>query len=89
MPDVEIYTSALCGYCTMAKRLLERKGVEFEEWNVSFKPGLRREMMARTEGRYTTPQIFIGEQGVGGCDELYDLESSGELDRLLGRASSS
>ena len=88
MPRVEIYTSSFCGYCGMAKRLLETKGVEFEERNISLKPSLLREMVARAEGRTTTPQIFIDGRGVGGCDELYDLEDIGELDILLGAQAS-
>ena len=84
MTVVEIYTSMFCGYCTRAKHLLKRKGVAFNEINVDMKPALRAEMRERARGHNTVPQIFIGEQHVGGCDELYALDEKGELDPLLG-----
>lgn len=83
MARVEIYTTLLCGYCLMAKRLLARKGVDFEEINVGFRPGRRREMVERTGGRYTVPQIFIDGEGIGGYDELVALDRGGELESLL------
>ena len=83
MAKVEIYTSPLCGYCNAAKRLLDSKGVEYEEFDVMFKPSLKQEMLARSEGRHTVPQIFIDDTGIGGCDELHQLEASGELNNLL------
>ena len=83
MAEVEIYTSMLCGFCYRAKKLLESKGVAFEEVDVMLKPARRREMMDRSGGRYSVPQIFIGGRHVGGCDELHALESTGELDALL------
>ena len=83
MPTVEIYTSSLCGYCHAAKRLLTKKGVSFAEINVSKEPHRRAEMMSRSGGRRSVPQIFIGPTHVGGCDELFDLDMSGELDPLL------
>ncbi|QDZ01517.1 glutaredoxin 3 [Nitratireductor mangrovi] len=82
MTDVTIYTRAFCGYCTAAKRLLDRKGVSYTEHDASFSPELRSEMMTRS-GRTTFPQIFVGEVHVGGCDELHALEASGRLDALL------
>ena len=82
MPPVVIYTRDLCGYCSAAKALLDRKGVPFEERNASDTSELRQEMMTRS-GRSTFPQIFIGAKHVGGCDDLHALERSGELDRLL------
>ena len=82
MAEIIIYTRQLCGYCTAAKRLLQSKGVAFREIDASFEPDKRREMMTRS-GRATFPQIFIGERHVGGCDDLYALDRSGELDRLL------
>ena len=83
MAKVEIYTSPLCGYCNAAKRLLDSKRVEYEEFDVMFKPSLKQEMLARSEGRHTVPQIFIDDTGIGGCDELHQFEASGELDNLL------
>ena len=83
MVKVEIYTSPLCGFCHAAKRLLDNKGVEYQEFDVMLKPSLKQEMLARSAGRRTVPQIFIGGSGIGGCDELHQLEASGELNTLL------
>jgi glutaredoxin 3 len=82
MKDIEIYTTPTCGYCHAAKRLLTTKGASFREISVAGDPGLRQEMMTRS-GRQTVPQIFIGGQHVGGCDDLYALERSGKLDPML------
>ena len=86
MQPIEIYTSAFCGFCHAAKRLLDEKGASYSEIDVGGQPQLRQEMMARAQGRYTVPQIFIGETHVGGCDDLYALERSGKLDSLLAGA---
>lgn len=86
MAKVTIYTTGLCGYCSAAKRLLKQKGVAFEEVDVTFSPGKRREM-AKKAGRSSVPQIWIGDTHVGGCDELYALEHAGRLDPLLKAAS--
>ncbi|MCU9840499.1 glutaredoxin 3 [Ruegeria sp. WL0004] len=83
MKPVEIYTSPLCGYCHAAKRLLNKKGVEFTEINVLTNPGRKPEMIKRAGGRRTVPQIFIGGVHVGGCDDLFDLEEDGKLDPIL------
>ncbi len=83
MKSVEIYTSPLCGFCHSAKRLLKQKGVEFSEIDVLRDPNRKPEMIERANGGRTVPQIFIGETHVGGCDELYALESQGKLDPLL------
>ena len=83
MVDVTIYTRAMCGYCSAAKRLLEKKGVAYTEHDASFSPDLRREMISRANGRTTFPQIFIGSTHVGGCDDLHSLEAEGRLDTLL------
>jgi glutaredoxin 3 len=88
MAAVTIYTRAMCGYCTAARRLLDRKGVAYTEHDASFAPGLRQEMIARAGGRTTFPQIFIGAHHVGGCDELYELERLGRLDALLASTAS-
>lgn len=85
MPEILIYTSNLCPYCTMAKRLLDKKGAKYTEINVDSKPGLREEMMLRTKRR-TVPQIYIGDFHVGGCDDLYALDRSNGLDPLLNAA---
>lgn len=82
MPAVTIYTTSTCPYCHAAKDLLQKKGVVFEEIDVTGKVELRRSMTVRT-GRTSVPQIFIGERHVGGCDDLYDLDAAGELDPLL------
>jgi glutaredoxin 3 len=83
MAEVIIYTRQACGYCTAAKRLLERKGVSFVEFDATGKPELRQEMIERSKGRMTFPQIFIGDHHVGGCDDLHDLDGQGRLDLLL------
>lgn len=84
MSKVTIYATRLCPYCTAAKRLLKRKGVHFDEIDVTFNPRRRAEMTARSGGRRTVPQIFVGERHIGDCEELYRLEDRGELDGLLG-----
>ena len=83
MPQVTIYTTPFCPYCMRAKGLLKRKGVEFEEIDVSRSEGLREAMIKRADGGSTVPQIFIGEFHVGGSDDLHALDAKGELDRLL------
>lgn len=83
MTSVEIYTSPLCGYCHMAKRLLSAKGVKFTEINVLEEPERRAEMVQRAQGGRTVPQIFVGDVHVGGSDELHALERAGKLDALL------
>jgi len=82
MPRVTIYTRRFCGYCTAAKRLLTDKGVAFDEIDATGAADRRQEMIERS-GRFTFPQIFVGERHVGGCDELYALNARGELDPLL------
>ena len=86
MAKVEIYTTPICPYCLRAKRLLTDKGVAFTEIDVSGDPGKREEMLARADGRYTVPQIFIDGVGVGGSDDLHDLDRAGKLDPMLKRA---
>lgn len=83
MPNVVIYTKSWCGYCTQAKELLARKGVPFTEIEISDDDALRDEMIERSGGRRTVPQIFIGDTHVGGCDDLYELDRQGRLDPLL------
>lgn len=83
MNPVEIYTTPFCGYCRAAKRLLTGKGVTFMEIDVATDPSLRGKMVERAKGRFTVPQIFIGETHVGGFDDLVDLDQDGKLDLLL------
>lgn len=83
MVDVTIYTRMMCGYCAAAKKLLDKKGVAYTEHDASFAPELKQEMIARSNGRATFPQIFIGDVHVGGCDDLHALEAEGRLDGLL------
>ena len=87
MVDVTIYTRMMCGYCTAAKRLLDRKGVAYTERDASFSPELRQEMISRANGRSTFPQIFVGNVHVGGSDDLHALEAEGRLDGLLATGS--
>lgn len=82
MPNVTIYTTPYCPYCTMAKQLLTSKAVAFEEIDVS-RDAAKREALIRKSGQRTVPQIWIGERHVGGCDDLYALDSAGQLDPLL------
>ena len=86
---VEIYTTQYCGYCRMAKSLLTKKKIAFEEIPVDGDPTLRAEMIARAGGSSTVPQIFIGATHVGGCDDLYALEHAGGLDKLLAKEAAS
>ena len=83
MAKVEIYSSMLCGFCYRAKKLLEQKGVDFTEIDVMVNPKRRAEMVERSGGRTSVPQIFIDDRHIGGCDELFALESSQKLDALL------
>ncbi len=82
MASVTIYTRDFCGYCARAKALLEGKSVDFTEYNATENPDYRQEMMEKS-GRNTFPQIFIGAQHVGGCDDLHALDRDGKLDALL------
>ena len=83
MAKVDIYTRQLCGYCSLAKRILSDKNVDFTEHDATFAPTLRAEMIQRANGASTFPQIFIGDHHVGGCTELQALQRQGKLDALL------
>lgn len=83
MSKITIYTTMLCPYCVMAKRLLKKKNVAYDEVDVSRNRDLRATMVTRSGGASTVPQIFIDEHHVGGCDELYALDDEGKLDALL------
>jgi glutaredoxin 3 len=82
MAPVTIYTKSWCPYCSAAKDLLRKKGVDFDEIDIERQAGSRQAMISRA-GRSTVPQIFVGERHVGGCDDLYALDSRGQLDSLL------
>lgn len=83
MPQIDIYTSPLCGFCHAAKRLLTSKGASFTEIDVWANPDRKPEMIQRANGGRTVPQIFIDGAHVGGCDDLYALDRAGKLDPLL------
>jgi glutaredoxin 3 len=86
MNKVVIYTTPICGYCVQAKRLLTRKGVSYEEIDISRNPEQRRTMVQNSGGRMTVPQIFVNGDHIGDCDELYALDRAGKLDSLLNPA---
>lgn len=83
MSNIIIYSTRFCPYCVRARMLLEKKGVTFKEIRVDSEPHLREEMIQRA-GRTSVPQIFINDEHIGGCDDLYALESRGMLDEKLG-----
>ena len=83
-PKVEIYTKMYCGYCFRAKRLLDEKGVAYEEYDITLGGPRRAEMLERRPGASTVPQIFIDGQAIGGSDDLAALDREGRLDALLG-----
>ena len=83
MARVEIYTKFMCPYCARAKALLDAKGVDYEETEINSVAGKREEMIQRSNGRTTVPQIFIDGRHVGGSDDLAELDRSGRLDPLL------
>ena len=83
MPNVVMYTTAICPFCVRAKYLLDNKGISFEEIRIDHNPDTMQEMLHRSN-RHTVPQIFIGDYHVGGYDDLASLEMSGQLNELLG-----
>jgi glutaredoxin 3 len=83
MAKVEIYTKAFCPYCIRAKSLLKRKGVAFEEYDITFGGPKRGEMIERARGGSTVPQVFIDDAHIGGSDDLAALDRAGRLDPLL------
>jgi len=83
MKDVVIYTTTYCPFCTRAKALLQKKGVSFEEVDVTDDDAARAALIARSNGMRTVPQIFVGETHVGGYTDLAALENAGRLDSLL------
>ena len=83
MAKVEIYTWQFCPFCIRAKALLKEKKVKFLEYKIDGDDSARSQMSERANGRTTVPQIFINNEGIGGCNELYELEKSNELNTLL------
>ena len=84
MAHVTIYTRPFCGYCARALGLLAAKDADFTEIDAGMSPTLRQEMMQRSGGRATFPQIFVGDEHIGGCDDMLALDREGKLDALLG-----
>jgi glutaredoxin 3 len=84
LAKIEIYTTSICPFCHAAKKLLTDKGADFLEISLTQEPHLRDRMVERANGGRTVPQIFINDAHIGGCDDLYALDSKGELDPLLG-----
>ena len=82
---VDIYTSPLCGFCTVARNLLIKKGVDFDEYDVLKEPSLKPIMIERANGSKTVPQIFINQQHIGGWEELCGLDQNGKLDEILSK----
>lgn len=83
MAQIEIYTRPMCGYCAAAKRLLTQKGVAFVEYDGWKEPARKEEMIQRSNGGRTFPQIFVDGKHIGGCDDMMALERSGKLDPIL------
>ena len=83
MATVEIYTKGHCPYCHRAKMLLDAKQVSYQEYKIDLQPDLRPAMISRSNGGVTVPQIFINNEAIGGCDDLFALQSSDKLDALL------
>lgn len=83
MAQVEIYTTKVCPYCVKAKRLLDAKDADYVEHDLTGNDEARMELLKKSNGMRTVPQIFINGQHIGGCDNLYELEEKGELDKLL------
>ncbi|MBC6420495.1 MAG: glutaredoxin 3 [Hormoscilla sp. SP5CHS1] len=83
MSKIEIYTWSTCPFCIRAKGLLNKKGAEYTEYCIDGDEEARHKMADRANGRTSLPQIFINDQHIGGCDDIYELEFQGELDFLL------
>ena len=84
MKNVEIYTGPLCAFCDFAKALLDRKGISYKEIFIGDDPNKMEEMIKKSNGMRTVPQIFIGGQHIGGSDKLHALERDGKLNSILG-----
>lgn len=83
MATVEIYTRPMCGFCYKAKKVLDKKGVEYSEYNIWSEDSIKDEMLERSNGGRTVPQIFINNEHIGGCSDLLELEEQGGLDAKL------
>lgn len=83
MAQITVYSGPNCPYCQRAKMLLQKKGAAFQEFDVKADPAKRDEMLQKSGGKQTIPQIFINGQHIGGCDDLYALDAAGKLDGLL------
>ena len=83
MSKIEIYTWQYCPFCIKAKTLLNKKNIKFTEYKIDGDEAARDEMSLRANGRRSLPQIFINDEGIGGCDDLYALEKENKLDNLL------
>ena len=83
MSKIEIYTWQYCPFCIKAKNLLNKKNIQFTEYKIDGDEAAREEMSIRASGRRSLPQIFINDEGIGGCDDLYELEKENKLDNLL------
>ena len=83
MAKIEIYTWQYCPFCIRAKALLDQKGINYQEYSIDGDQEARSIMVDRANGRKTVPQIFINDEGIGGCEELYSLESTNQLDKLI------
>ena len=83
MSKVEIYTWQYCPFCIRAKALLDQKGINYQEYSIDGDQEARSRMIDRANGRKTVPQIFINDEGIGGCEELYSLERANQLDKLI------
>ncbi len=83
MKPVTIYTTQTCGFCLRAKELLKERGIPYEEIDVTFDDGARERLVEKADGRRTVPQIFIGDQGIGGYTDLAQLDREGKLQPLL------
>ena len=81
--EIDIYTSPLCGFCTITKKLLIKKGLGFNEYDVLKDPSLKSIMIERANGSKTVPQIFINQHHVGGWEQLFRLDQNGKLDEML------
>ena len=87
MAKVEIYTTIACSFCTRAVSLLYAKNIDFEKIDVTLSTAKRQAMRIRSYGQTTVPQIFINDDHIGGCDDLFRLDQAGHLDKLLSMAS--
>ena len=83
MSKVEIYTWQYCPFCIKAKTLLNQKNIKFTEYKIDGDEDARDKMSSRADGRRSVPQIFINDEGIGGCDDLFALEKENKLDNLL------